>query len=554
MVAPPDGAGDSAPPLDTLVIALDAEPRELLSPFASTTAERALLDMVGASLLATDFDCGLTFRPRLAKSYAWSDDGRTLSFELRDDVSWSDGERVDAHDVAAAFAIAADPAAASPHASAVATLAPGARPRVVDATHLVFEFADRGDATAMLARVATLPPVPAHALAGLDAASLRAHPLNTSRPLSSGPWALSAWTSGEELVLEPNAGWPGPRPQLARVTLRVLPDYAERVAQLERGAVDLVDDVDLADADRLAATPDIRTVRRPDRGQHDIFWNTVDPAARAARDAVASAKGKAVALGPPPPHPLFGTASVRRALSAAIDVDAMLREVARSPRSGEVYGRASVGTVSPQLCGYHHDALLPIPHDAAAARAALAKAGWADNNGDGVLERGGVPFRFTLSVTAGNDTRRRLAGLVQANLREVGVDTQLEFVEPSALTMRLQSGQFDAALSGWTTSPHLDASAWGRDNPLNFTSYQDPRLDALIERGRAETDPARAQATWREFQSMVYANQPWTFLFWSDEIVAVSRRFENTTIDELGAFRRPESWTVARGKVKRPPT
>ena len=72
-----------------------------------------------------------------------------------------------------------------------------------------------------------------------------------------------------------------------------------------------------------------------------------------------------------------------------------------------------------------------------------------------------------------------------------------------------------------------------------------------MSRGLAEPDPQRAQGTWREFQSVVYADQPWTFLYWIDELVAVSKRFENTTIDVVSPYRRLEEWTVPPGSVKR---
>ncbi len=531
---------DSAPPPDTLVIAVDAEPRNLLSPFAGSEVERQVLDLIGAPLLTADFDCGLDFRPRFARNFAWSEDGRTLAMELRDDVRWSDGDVVDAQDFVAAFQL-------------LDRAAP--QVRAVDATHLEFAFAEQGDPAARLAQVALLAPVPAHVLGGIDANAMRAHPLNTERPLASGPWVVAAWTPGEGLVLEPNPGWPGPRPQLARVTLRLVAEEGERVRELERGTVDLVDDIRLADADRLATASDLRTVRRADRGQHDVFWNTVDPRARAEREGAAAAKGRPAPDTPLAPHPLFGSATVRRALSSAIDVEAMLRDVARSPRSGEVYGRPSVGAVSPSLCGYHNDALLPIPYDPDVATAALGRAGWVDNNGDGTLERAGQTFRFTLSVPAGSDARRRLAELVQANLATVGVDAQLEFVEAGALATRLRAGQFDAVLSGWPGHLALDpAAAWGAEGPFALTGYRNPRVDALLGRGLQSSDQARAQATWREYQSLVYADQPWTFLLWADEIVAVSRRFDNTTIDELGPYRRVEEWTVAPSKVKRPPS
>lgn len=538
---------------DTLVIATAFDQKDLLSPFATAALDLQVLELIGATLLASDFDCGLVFRPRLATAWSWSEDGKTLAMTLRDDVKWSDGEPVDADDVKAFFDLVTDPAAQSPRAYLAQKLVPGAGPRVVDAHHLEFEFVERGDPTAMLALVASLPPVPAHRLAGIDPAAIKSSPLNVQAPLASGPWQVREWTRGDRLVLEPNPGWPGARPGLDRVIFRVIPDYATRVLELERGGVDLVENITVTDADRLLEkAPDVRLVRRGVRGQHDIMWNGIDPAEHAARIEAAAAKGKPPDLDRLPPHPLFGQPAVRRALTRAIDVDTILRDVATSMRTGEVYGRPSVGTISPALCGYHNDALVPIAHDTDGARAGLAKAGWSDTNGDGVVDKDGRPFRFTLSTSAGSDTRRLIAERIKAQLAKVGVDAQVETMESGALGERLRNRQFDAALWGWSAALYVDpTSEWGRDSDYNYASYQEPRALQLLSRGLAEPDPQRAQGTWREFQSVVYADQPWTFLYWIDELVAVSKRFENTTIDVVSPYRRLEEWTVPPGSVKR---
>jgi peptide/nickel transport system substrate-binding protein len=127
----------------------------------------------------------------------------------------------------------------------------------------------------------------------------------------------------------------------------------------------------------------------------------------------------------------------------------------------------------------------------------------------------------------------------------------VETLESGALTERLRSRQFDAALSGWSAALYVDpSSSWAPDSDFNYVSYRNPRAQELLRRGLAETDPLRAQGVWREFQSVVYADQPWTFLYWTDELVAVSDRFESTTIDLLSGYRRVEDWTVPPGRVK----
>jgi ABC-type transport system substrate-binding protein len=85
---------------------------------------------------------------------------------------------------------------------------------------------------------------------------------------------------------------------------------------------------------------------------------------------------------------------------------------------------------------------------------------------------------------------------------------------------------------------------------MNFGGYASPAADALIEKGLATADPGEAAQIWKEFQSVVYEDQPYMFLWWMDEIVALNGRFENANINILSVTYHLEDWEVAPDKVK----
>jgi peptide/nickel transport system substrate-binding protein len=545
---PHSNTDDGQLPRDTLVIGLRADVGSLLDVVTQSATDSEIIQNISYPIVETDFDCGLKLRPALAKSWAWSEDGTVLSMELRDDITWSDGERVTASDIAFTMELVADPAVASPRSAYIEQIEADGRPHIIDDTHIEWRFTHAYDRTTQAAHAALLHPVPRHVLQDVDRASLRTL---TSAPVVSGRWRPVQWDPGERLVLEPNAAWTGPAdevPKLERVIFRVLPAYADRLAELERGGIDLMQDILVSDADRLAKEhPEIKLHRRSWRSMDFIAWNQLDPA-----DLKASAGGGPIDPDTVARHPIFGDREVRRALAEAISVDRLIHDLLRSETTGEVYGLPAVGTISPALCGVSSD-IERIGFDPAAARADLEALGWTDSDDNGVLDRDGRELRFTLLVSAGNRRREQASGIIQATLREAGVAMELEIVESSVFSERLRTRDYEAALSGWSASLFIDPTViWhsGSEQELNLVTYKNDRVDALIEAGMREPDPARSALIWRELQQIIYDDQPYAFLYWRDEIVGVSQRFEDPKIDVLGAFRDLHTWWVPADRVK----
>ncbi len=538
---------------DTLVIGLPADVKSLLYVVAQSAADAAVMEATQRGMYGSTFDCSLGSTPDLARTWTFSDDGKTLDVELRDDLRWEDGTPVTAQDVAMTFDLVADPKVASPRAGNAEFMDPAARPEVIDPTHVRWRFTKAYDRVTMLSHT-NLPPAPAHRLKDADRASLRGHPLSASAPLANGPFRVTKWEKNARLVLEPNPSFGGDaadRARLRRVIFKVLPEYATRLVELENGAIDVMESVLVADADKLSREhPEIKLYRRGWRFMDYVAWNSLDPADTKARVA-RTEPGKPLDLDAVAGHPLFADRAVRRALAKAIDVDKLIADVLTSRTTGEAYGRPAIGTITPALCGAHNDAVKRLPHAPDEARAELAELGWRDTDGDGVLDKGGRPFRFTMLVNSGNARREKSAVLVQSMLRKVGVDMQVEKVESNTFFERLRKKDFDAALAGWSAALFIDpTSMWGRDSAFNFTSYRNPAAGAIIEQGLAATDPEVANARWRDLQATIYEDQPYAFLYWMDDLVAVHSRFEDVSVDILSPYGHLERWSVPADKVK----
>ncbi len=547
----PEGA--TTGPQDTLVIAAQSDAKDMLYVVSQAASDSHIIGATNWAAVDSDFDCKIKYKPQIAKEWTFSEDGKTLSLTLRDDLKWPDGTPVTAKDYKRTFDLVANPAVASPRMEHTRRMVEDARPKVIDDQHVEFHFTQAYDRDTMLAH-ASLPFVPAHLLETADVGSLRAHPLNATAPAANGPWRVATWEKNARLVLEPNPTFSGPeshKPKLRRVIFKVLPEYATRLVELENGSVDVMEAVLVSDADKIAkAHPDIRLHRRGWRSMDYVAWNAIDPADYKAA-ASKTPDTEKVDVTTVKPHPIFGDRDVRRALANAIDVDKLIKDLLTSEATGEVYGRPSIGTLTPALCGVHNDNVQRVPYDPTVARARLAELGWTDSNGDGVLDKNGVPMRFSLMTNGGNARRAKAAIIVQANLKAIGVDAEIETIESNTFFERLRKRDYEAALSGWSAGLFVDPSAiWGEGSEFNFTSYRNPEVQALIEQGLSEPDAEKAKPIWMDLQAKIYDDQPYAFLYWMDEIVAVHSRFENTTVDVLSPYRNLEQWSVPADKVK----
>lgn len=501
-------AGNDAAPVagGTAVIAFPADP-DVLNPLLYTSAHAGqILDLLGDALVEMDED--FVYRPRIASSLEFAADSLAVTVRLRP-WRWSDGVPLTARDVAATYLLFVDPRVASPRGGGRFNNVKSVT--ALDDSTVRYEFREsRNDLIATLGHFI----LPAHVTDGLDPASVRAWPLN-ERPLSSGPFALESWERNQTLVLRRNETYPGPRPRLDRLVLRIIPDETSRLVELETGGVDLLEDVPVRALGRLAERGDVAVHRLAGRLVGQIVWNLEDPR--------------------------FADARVRRALSLALDrsvfVDGLLDGCAQ----------AGGGPLPPALWAFDRE-LPPEPYAPERARALLDEAGWRDDDGDGVREREGEPLRFTLVTRKGDAVRENGAVAIRDHLGRVGVDCRPRVMEMGAAVELVQSGRFEAYLGVYSErlavdpSPRFASGAWSL---FNYGHYASAAADSLLALGLAERDRALAKPVWDAFQRLIVADAPVATLYYPDQVVAVRHRLRGVAPHVLSTYQNVQDWWIA---------
>ncbi|MCA9473525.1 MAG: ABC transporter substrate-binding protein [Nitrospirales bacterium] len=209
--------------------------------------------------------------------------------------------------------------------------------------------------------------------------------------------------------------------------------------------------------------------------------------------------------------PLFSDPDVRRALSMAINVDEMLKYL--------VYGEGEQITGPyPKNTEWYNPDVPPIPYDPDGARKLLKARGWKLNQ-DGVLEKDGQLFKFTLITNHGNPIRKNILSIAQNSWKKIGVKCKTQVFEWAVfLKDFVNTAEFDAVVLGWSMNADPDLyqlwhSSQVGPQQLNFVGYQNPLADELIVRIRQEYDKETQRILAHELHRVIYEDQPYTFLY-----------------------------------------
>lgn len=466
------------------------------------------------------YDEALRPEPWLAESWEVAEDGGSVTFHLRDDVFWHDGEPTTARDVAFTYLRVTDPATGFPNAAFWDAYVRGEEGvEVLDDYTVRIRMRPHPE---FLNPWRTVAIMPAHLLEEVPPEELGQHPYGTVCPVGNGPFVFSRHVPQDRWVFDANPGFPealGGRPFLDRYTFRVIPEQATLLSELLTGGVDVYIAPSPDQAERIQGDPELELRSFPFRNSVFVAWNTR--------------------------RPLLSDARVRRALTLATDRTAIVEGVLQG------YGTVANSLVPPFHWAHDPAGADALGYDPAAAGRLLDQAGWTDRDGDGIREDAdGAPLSLSIKVNTGSRQRGSVAEIMQAQLREVGVEVQVEVVEWNTLLEQITTPDvrdFDGVVMAWVTEFRIDDTDLFRsdraDQPFAFAGIQSPELDRILRALRETMDREAALPLWREYQEVLREEQPYTFLYFPDRLDGVNRRIQGAVMDARGDLvNLPEWW------------
>jgi len=528
-------------PGGVLVAALNVEPESLNPLTALSQTARNVISLLFQSLAEINTDL-TTYRPVLAKSWKIDATKLKITFYLRTDVTWHDGQPFTAKDVVFTHRLCVDPALGWDGISYKQNIV---GVTIENDSTVIFQF--KSPSPTMLMDAVEGQIVPEHLLRNIPPSQLFECDFNR-HPIGCGPFRFSEWRPQQFIILEKNpAYYIENRPFLSRVVFKVIPDNVSLYQQLLGGDIDLAEGLLPADFNRLQdlwkkkKTP-MRPINYLGRQFDFIGWNLVEPRCFQKLSKL-PADQKLVFNQWLVPHNLFGNQSIRAALTMAIDRTSITKIV------NEGQAISMNGPIPPILWAYNPQANRDWEYNPTKAQKVLKKEGWLDVDGDGILEKDGREFNFEMVTNSGNIRRQHVLTLLQEQFRSIGVKMISRIVDPGYFINRIiPARDFDAILFGWSVGLKMELAPLFHSSsffqPFHFTSYYSSAFDSLEEKVRVTLDPDSAQQIWDKIATLLSTDLPYTWLYYKMECSAIHSRFRDVIIDRRGMYNNVEDWWI----------
>lgn len=400
--------------------------------------------------------------PDLCKDYSISEDGLVYTFNLHDNVKWHDGEEFSSEDVK--FTIEA---IIENKGNNVERLEIIKEIECPDKNTVVFKLSERSAGLiALLPQVSILPK---HLYEGKDWLE---NPANQN-PIGTGPFKFVEHKKGTNVTIEAFDDYFLGRPNVDKIVYKTIPDENTIVQAYLNNEIDVMD---LAGAISPAAMPNLES-------QNDTKISTM---ISADRQYMITNLAKAP----------WNDVKVRQAVALAIDRDEMVAKAHKG------YAEKAIGFYTPAVSWAYTDEYKMPEKDKEKAIKLLDEAGLTpDQNGVRIKDAEIVIFQFAVFSD--------IAKIVQANLKEIGIESKITTLEYAAWDERLQTGDFDIAVIGGYHGPDPDNMVIriGDNGLLNYMKYKNDRIEELFKLGREANEEDRAQY-YHEMQKIMSEELP----------------------------------------------
>ncbi len=449
----------------------------------------------------------------LAEGWEVLDGGKVIRFYLRKGVKWQDGYPFTADDVIWTYKVMVDPNTPTAYAGDFLMIK-----NIEKIDNYTIDVVYKEPFSPALSSWG-ISILPAHILKkekNITKSSL------VLKPVGTGPYRLKKWTPGLSTELIYNKDYFMGRPYIDTIIYRVIPDPTTMFMELQLGNIDWMDLTPLQFARETNSDWFRRNFKKY---RYLAFAYTY--------------------LGFDLRDPLFRDKRVRQAISYAIDKEEIVK--------GALLGLGVVAT-GPYKPGtyYYNPNVRKYPYDPQKALRILHQCGWRDTDGDGILDKNGRPFSFTILTNQGNVMRRKTAEIIQFRLSQIGIKVKIRVVEwASFIKEFIDKRRFQAVILGWTIGEDPDLfDVWhsSKTGPhqLNFMGYKNPEVDELLEEGRRVFDRVKRKKIYDRIQEILAEDQPYVFLYVPYALPIVNRRIFGIVPKPAGISYNIERWYIPK--------
>lgn len=407
-----------------------------------------------------------TFSPWLAESWTITNQGKTYTFKLRKDVTFSDGAKFDAH---------------SAKLNWDAVLSNKVRHTWLEMVRLITEVKAVDDYTLQvnlsepyypfLIEIAVTRPMrfisPNSMIDGETKNGVKSY-------IGTGPYILGDHKKDQYAVFNANPNYWGEQPKLKTVTMKVIADNQSRLMALEKGEIDLIYGKNMVDADsfeRFSEMDKFQTLMSKPVSSRIVLMNTTRPA--------------------------LSDANVRRAIEHIINK----KDISEGIFNGS---EAPADTLMATNIPYANIGLKPYEYNTKLAEELLDKAGWLKQKGQNYRQKDGKSFEITLYYDSNTASQKTIAQYMQDEFEQVGLKLNIHGEEEQGYRDRQKAGDFDMVFDiSWGMPYDPQSFMSGMKLPVygDYMAQQGlkekAQIDASISKALISTDEKERQALYR---------------------------------------------------------
>jgi len=511
----------------TLVIAAAADPNLLFPPLLISTPARQVAEQIFDYLvvvgpeLNTFGDAG--YVPRLAQSWSWSPDSLSIAFKIHPKARWHDGVNAGAGDVRFTYQVYTNRIVGSPTASELSNI-----DSVTTTDSLTAVFWYHARSPHQLLDASQIMILPRHIFGKVPMDSL-AEAGARETPVGTGRFRFKRWVRGSSLEITADTSNYRGRPGLDRVIWSVAPNPATAVTKLLGGEADVFAPLRAEHVTELKRHPELRETSLPSTDYFYLAFNLR--------------------------LPVFASRELRRALTMAVDRASLVSNAFDS------LAKVAIGPTV-RVFPTTDTTLKQIPFDPPRASAILDSLGWSDTTAQGIRRQRGLELAFTTLVPTSSQPRIRMAGVMQQQLKRIGVRMNIESMEFNTFQSRLESRDFDAAIGLWHlgAAPYSLPELWGgasaqQKKGLNYGAYTNPRFDAYVDSAISARTLTASRLYFTTAYQIIIDDAPAIWLSESKTVIGLHRRIRTGSMRadawwfDLGSWYIPKSEQIDRDRV-----
>ena len=504
----------------------------------SSVIEQRLQSLISFGLWGFDREFNPFALADTVAEFKKTEDETIYLVTLRDDLTWSDGEPITAHDVEFSYRTIMDeevpvPAVRSGTDELLGVKAYG------DRTVAYFHPEPRGTNMWNV----NFPVIPKHiysdsVYAGQPAGTPKSelpdsadktlvtsdrHVELEDAPVTGGPYKVIGREQNQFILLGPHEGWwkhegkeVRERPNFARVRLRTVLDRNTALLSMKAGEIEYIE---------LTPPQWVNQTEGADFYEKNVKlygpeWTTYH-------------------VGYNVESVYFRDPRVRRAMSYALDYETMLQDLLYGlyDQSAGVFHPDSWASIDPPPALYEQD--LDKAEDL------LDEAGWDDSDGDGirdlVVDGRKVPFEFNLIFSTSDPNREKIGTLLKENLDQIGVRVNLQPLEFTVVQERSRNHDFDAQIAGWGTGadPYTSYNLWGSryvEGGRNYGMYRNEDVDKLFVLGEKAIGREERAPYYAAIHGILWNEQPYTWLYTRSSFIAMNKDLRGITFSPRDPF------------------